>query len=365
MTKSNVSDFEKLNVDYSNNDISLADFLKQLPDDRQRFFMFGVPTYNNLGDLAIAHAEKRFFEKYLPEFLYIEITEPQTDKAIEELLPLLQDDDIIGYSGGGNIGSVYLNHERARRKVFSTFINHKTISFPQSVNFLDTPEGQKELKLSQEAYNKNPNLTIVARESKSLAKFQQYFKAKVLFTSDIVLSLNPELADVKRDGVLFILREDSEKVTDDQLIDQLSKRIEKAGTEVDQTDTTMPEYADDGEEETGKRTVNLVERRDLIHDKLKEIKSSQVVVTDRLHGMVFAVITKTPVLVFDNSYGKASFSYYNWLRELNYVDHTKETDPNKILTILKRLSEVKEKDDYDLTHTFDDLVDLIKNKDVQ
>ncbi|GMA46120.1 hypothetical protein GCM10025854_03690 [Tetragenococcus muriaticus] len=93
--------------------------------------MFGTPIYNNLGDLAVSEAQKRFFAENFPGIVYIEITEPQTDQAIEELLPLLRPDDMIGYVGGGNIGNLHIAHEIPRRKVFSTFVNNKTISFPQ------------------------------------------------------------------------------------------------------------------------------------------------------------------------------------------------------------------------------------------
>ncbi len=38
-------------------------------------------------------------------------------------------------------------------------------------------------------------------------------------------------------------------------------------------------------------------------------------ITDRLHGMVFAVITGTPCLVFDNVSKKISM-VYQWIREM-------------------------------------------------
>src|SRR5699024_103589 len=209
--------------------------IEGLPEEPQRFYMFGGPTYNNLGDQAIAHAEKRFFDKFFPEIAYIEIPEPNTDQAIEELLPLLRADDIIGYTGGGNIGSVYLNHEEPRRKVFSTFVNNKTISFPQSVNFEDNEKGQEELHKSQAAYQKNPNLTVVARESQTLEYLKQNFDVNVIYTADIVLSLKPDRPEFDRDGVLFIMREDSEKVTEERLLEELSKNLNYLDDEVERT----------------------------------------------------------------------------------------------------------------------------------
>src|SRR5699024_12614776 len=118
MAVNNQADLENLNLAYSIDQISLEKLLEQLPKDRQRFFMFGVPTYNNMGDLAIAYAEKRFFEKNFPEIVYVEITDPQADTAIKALLPHLRSEDMNGYAGGGNIGSFDFNHETPRNKAF-------------------------------------------------------------------------------------------------------------------------------------------------------------------------------------------------------------------------------------------------------
>ena len=361
MAVNNQADLENLNLAYSIDQISLEKLLEQLPKDRQRFFMFGVPTYNNLGDLAIAYAEKRFFEKNFPEIVYVEITEPQTDTAIKALLPHLRSDDMIGYSGGGNIGSFYLNHETARRKVFSTFTDNKTISFPQSVNFADTEQGQKELALSVEAYGKNPNLTIVARETQSYDYFKEHFHNEVIYTADIVLSLQPDRPDFTRDGILYVMREDDEKVTSDQLLATLTDHLKYLGEDVEQTDTVVPFKIYDGDDlESGnKDVVRLSEINWLFERKLDQIKSSEVVVTDRLHGMIFCVITQTPCLVFDNSYGKASSSYYNWFEDLKYIQHTTEKDPEKLVPMIQELAAIKKTYPHDFSKSYDALKELI------
>lgn len=362
MDAKTATDIVNLNFAYSLGSISLKKLIQDLPNEPQRFYMFGVPTYNNLGDQAIAYAEKSFFAKHFPEMAYIEIPEPNTDQAIDDLLSLLRSSDIIGYTGGGNIGSVYLNHEEPRRKVFSTFVNNKTISFPQSVNFEDNEQGQEELQKSQEAYQKNPNLTVVARETKSLDYFKKNFDVNVIYTADIVLSLKPNRPDFKRDGVLFIMREDSEKVTEDKLLEVLGQALDYVGNDVAQTDTVIPFKAYDGDEKTNTNLdqVRISERKWLLERKLDQIKSSEVIVTDRLHGMIFSVITQTPCLVFDNSYGKASSSYYNWFEDLDYIQHTTEKEPRKILTMIRDLKKCEHNYPHDFSHSYDNLIKLIK-----
>lgn len=362
MTANTLAEITNLNFAYTIEQLSLTELIKQLPEDRQRFYMFGTPIYNNLGDLAISEAQKRFFAENFPEITYIEITEPQTEQAIEELLPLLRSDDMIGYVGGGNIGNLDITHEIVRRKVFSTFVNNKTISFPQSVYFEETEEGQAELRKSQEAYNKNSNLTLVARDTQTLSYFQNHFKADAILTTDMVLLLQEKLSGTKRDGVLFIMREDAEKVTSDKLIEQLTANLKSIGDKVEATDTVLSYKAYDVKSKNNPSLdiVRISERHWLLSLKLEQIKAKEVVVTDRLHGMIFSAITQTPCLVFDNNYGKASAFYYDWLQDLDYIQYTTEKDPKKIAAKVDDLKKYEHSDTLDFSHSFDTLIDLIK-----
>jgi len=366
MTVNTSPDITSLNFAYNLGQLSLTDLIKRLPEKAQRVYMFGVPTYNNLGDQAINEAQRRFFKKNFPEMIFIEILETQTYQAIEELLPLLRPEDIIAYTGGGNLGSLHTEHEEPRRKVFSTFVNNKTISFPQSVYFEDTEKGREELRKSQEAYNKNPNLTVVARDTQSLNYLQENFDINAIYTADMALSLHPDRPDFDRDGVLFIMRADNEKVTSEELWDRLSNNLEKLDEDVEQTDTLLP-YKDASEDISSNKTnspldsIRMSERNWLVKLKLDQIKTSEVVVTDRLHAMIFSVLTHTPCLVFDNSYGKASAFYYNWFEDLNYIQHTTEKDPKKLVSMIEELKTYDHSYGHDFSHSYDNLIDLIKN----
>lgn len=164
----------------------------ELPkNDQPKFFMFGVPSYTNLGDQAISLAERKYIEAEFPEYQYIEIVEEDDDAAIPIVKQCITRQDIVAFTGGGNMGNLYLNHERARRKVFSTFTNNLTISFPQSIHFEDNEAGIYEQKLSQAAYQKNQNLVLVARDAQSYHRMQTTFNNKVIFTPDMVLYMQP------------------------------------------------------------------------------------------------------------------------------------------------------------------------------
>lgn len=78
---------------------------------------------------------------------------------------------------------------------------------------------------------------------------------------------------------------------------------------------------------TADSILNIIsnKRRDkLLTNKWLEFSSSKVVITDRLHGMVFAYITGTPAIVFDNKNHKVKNSYIDWLNDVDYIHFADE-----------------------------------------
>lgn len=47
---------------------------------------------------------------------------------------------------------------------------------------------------------------------------------------------------------------------------------------------------------------------------------AQLVITDRLHAMIFAAITETPCIAMDNKSKKVK-GVYEWIRDLPYVQY--------------------------------------------
>ena len=54
-------------------------------------------------------------------------------------------------------------------------------------------------------------------------------------------------------------------------------------------------------------------RKSLVLSKLKEFAGCEIVLTDRLHGMIFSYITSTPCIAIANSTGKSQNAYNDWL----------------------------------------------------
>ena len=94
------------------------------------------------------------------------------------------------------------------------------------------------------------------------------------------------------------------------------------------------------------------------------LRTKKVVVTDRLHCMIFCAITKTPCVVFDNSNNKTSGVFSSWLKDYGYIRMCGSFDTEKMLKNVDELLTVNldECRDHDLSKEFAPLVDYIRSK---
>ncbi|WP_318767592.1 polysaccharide pyruvyl transferase family protein [Lactiplantibacillus carotarum] len=60
-------------------------------------------------------------------------------------------------------------------------------------------------------------------------------------------------------------------------------------------------------------------RLELLTRFWKEISSHKLIITDRLHGMIFGYLTQTPVIVFPNNNWKIESTYRTWLTGVSYI----------------------------------------------
>jgi len=298
---------------------------------KKKFIIFGTPTHGNLGDQAIVKAEEEFLKQHYPEYTIIEVPVYKTSLDVYFLRNIFRKGDLIFLHGGGNIGDLYLSNEIARRKVLQVMKGRPIIQFPQSYTFTSSKAARQERKMSQKIYSSSKNnFTLIARETKSLDLFRKYFPDnRILYTPDIVLILN-ERKKIERKGILLCLRSDSEKVISEENQSLMIDCLKEIYDEVNLTDT-MVEF-----------TVDKKTRDIELEKKWDEYRRSKVVITDRLHGMVFAILTGTPCIVFDNYNSKVKNTYYDWLSDyekIKFVDVLNDFSVNRILEIINEIKD--------------------------
>lgn len=288
-------------------------------NDRRIFFL-DAPDYANIGDQAISLAIRKFSDMYFPEYEFIEIMQKDIFKYINSLKKQIKQDDIIFLTGGGNMGNVYRIYEATRRFVIKTFPDNKIVIFPQTIDYTDDIFGKLSCEYSKKVYSAHKNLIICAREKYSYKKMKElYTSANVILCPDIVLSLNKCYVEQYGNTVTLCLRNDCEKLladTDKEYIISFFKKekqkIRKISTIYDTTEITQDN------------------REKIVYDKLNEFAMSKLVVTDRLHAMIFCYLTNTPCIVFGNSNNKIKGVYKHidcasYIKFLNGIEDFEKT----------------------------------------
>ena len=313
----------------------------------KKIILMGFPNHRNLGDQAIALAEEKFIRKHFPEYDFHSVPEGIMLKCVEKVRKACSDDDILVLHGGGNFGNQYMYIEESRRKILELFPNNPIILMPQSIYFSKDEKGEEELSKTIKCYNKHDKFTIVAREQISYDIIKDKFDVEVIQTPDIVMSLNKQNFEQDRNGIMYILRHDVEVVLDDSDRDKLIQVGRKYFDDVKVTDMMYPEK------------INDHQREKVLDTFMSEIGKRKVVVTDRLHGMIFCAITGTPCVVFSNYNHKVKGSL-KWLKHLNYIKFL--DDISKTDEAIKELMEIKETkyDNTEILANLDKIVNKIK-----
>ena len=284
-----------------------------------RYFMSPRPGQHNIGDHGQAYCLKNMFKNFFGAENVFEYPVKRTSDGLD----LVEDDDIIFMSSGGNLGDLWPPIEERRREVIQRCSNNLIVSFPQTIEFTSKEEAEK----SSAVYNAHPNLHVFARDPGS------YVIAKELFSSipvyqlpDPVFTLS-HVKNFKREGILCIFRNDKE----DQLKDkkqQIVEYCENKGFSVKVVDTNL-------DHSIKNREYELLSFLDMV-------SKYKLVITNRFHGTVFAAITGTPCLAFPTINHKITESSY-WYRRLG----TKTTICENIAELGEKINSIPESYNYD------------------
>lgn len=269
--------------------------------NEKNIFIMAVHSCNNIGDLAISISEEAFLVRHFPNHNVFTISSLSLCYFWNIIIGIIKSSDIIVIHGGGNMGDLWSREEELRRNIINTFTSNVIISFPQSVYF----QNKEELNKSIKTYESHKKLMLAARDDASADKMREYFPSvKVVRTEDIVFSYNfifnfNNYGDTMEEQVLFILRNDKEK----KAIVDVDKKI------ISLLPSNMPVSYTDTVENTF--TYNAGGFWPIVYNKISQINRASLAVTDRLHGAIFAIHAGTPVIVFENSYGKISGALKN------------------------------------------------------
>lgn len=276
---------------------------------RQRCIYFiATPVHGNLGDQAIVYAQHQMMAALGKRRNVVEITRPQYERWKERLAKYIRPTDLILIDGGGNIGTLWPEEENKMRDILRRFPENPIFIFPQTAFFAKDEAGERELRQSQKIYGAHKKLTVFCRDRATFDLFETEFRqVRHYFTPDMVPYL--ETAGdgrAPRHGVLLCMRDDLEKTSAESAKETVRALCREASVPVRETSTVIH------------KRVGAWNRARELRRKWREFSGAELVVTDRLHGMIFCAITATPCIALDNISHKVRDGYA-WLRHLPYL----------------------------------------------
>jgi len=289
--------------------------------------LLSTPVHGNLGDHAIVYAEKKILKDYFKTSPIVEIPN-NCYLAFPDIVRLfVRDSDIIIIDGGGNLGTLWKHEDDKITSIIENYSKNKIIIFPQTCYYESCDNDRERIEKNRKTYENAHDLTVMLRDDASYKLFNKLFpNTKSLFVPDIVLSLRPKVSKNVRKGVLLCFRQDCEKTVDIDCKNNILKQLDFS--EVRDFSTVVPYGVDEK-----KRIAELQAKWD-------ELAGAELLICDRLHAMIFALITKTPCIALDNVSKKVSGTY-EWIKDVPYVYMAKSLDE-----IPKIMAEIDIKNEY-------------------
>ena len=316
----------------------------QVRGQANKVFLVLTPAHGNIGDHGIANAETKFLRDAGIDYFEITGAELQQMQYRNEL-SFLNGYNIV-VNGGGYLGTIWPDGEKLLRSLVCANPKSIIVCLPNTIYYENSERAKAEFEESRRIYNSHKHLYLYAREERSFEVMSKAYR-NVKLVPDMVLYLNKCRNDRERHGCILCLRSDREKTRTQEQEDKIVEQAHSLfGDDIITTDMVEP------------CRVSPAEREDALERKFSQFSGAKLVITDRLHGMIFCAITGTPCVVVDSKSPKVR-GCYEWIKHLDYIRFA--DDASKIAEEYRRIPECEHHyDNSHLMHYYDELADDIK-----
>jgi len=315
---------------------------------KDKIILMGTPSHGNLGDQAIVYAEYLFFNKNFGNRKVFEIRSVDYLRYRKIIKKHINYKDWIIIDGGGNLGTLWPKEDKKITDIVEDFKKNKIIIFPQTCFYENTIESKNRLENNYNVYKNCKQLYMSFRDKNSYNFANSYFlNIKKYYLPDIVLYIDDLKYSNNRSGVLLCFRNDIEKVISNDDINKLKINLKEKNIPYTISSTLV------------EKVINKRNRNKQLNKKWEEFAKHRLIITDRLHGMLFAAITGTPCIALDNKSKKVG-GVYEWINDLKYIKYVSSF--NEIYNYIDKLYE-SENYNYNLNNInlyFKDFINDIK-----
>ena len=269
-----------------------------------RIWLLLSPQYLNYGDHLIALSELQFFaarsKKQVIDLNYTSFTLWENRIANR-----IKHGDIIWITGGGYLGDLWPESHSAAERVLARFPNNQIVFAPQSTFYSDLKSPNA--KEFAQKVRDHGNCVFFSREQNTVDRLQELDIPSYLAPDFALLTQLEPKKETKSSYISFCLRDDHERTFSEPSLKVLKTKLQSFG---------MPFH----KIVMAKKHCEIPtwSRKVFLRKKLREYSKSMLVVTDRLHGMLFCCVAGVPCIAVDNTSKKIS-GVYEWVKELDYI----------------------------------------------
>lgn len=272
----------------------------------------------NVGDAAIAVATRRFLRARGGPYLEMDRRTWHAGAARRHL----GDDGVLLLAGGGTFGDVWPPHDALRRAATAALRHLPVVQLPQTMRFR-APEA---LRAVGEELRAVPRLTLMLRDAEGVATARDHLGVPALLVPDLAFLLEPVAPPPERD-VVALLRDDKEAAR------SRAERIAAPAPFPDAADwppspargrrrlrrvlaaTVRGVGGLGGLAPRRRRFIAALDDAELderVATGFRRVGAGRVIVTDRLHGSILALLLGRRVVVLPDRHGKLRAFHATW-----------------------------------------------------
>lgn len=280
-----------------------------------RAILIGSPVHNNLGDHLIAIQTVEYIKSLgysniieIPEFVY----------ELYSKFLRLQKSDIVFISGGGWMGNLY-EDESVIEDILYRYAENCIIILPQTIYFEESKNIMCDISSLKKAIARANNLIICVRDlySYEFAQKELMELSKCLLVPDMgMLALNSirKVDNTQKFRIGVSLRDDIER-SGVIIQDRFYTYFEDMGYRIEYISSF------------GKgKIVRFKNRKKILEKKIDEFNKYDLIITDRLHSAILALLAGVKCIAIDNKTHKIDGVYKAWLNNctgLSIIDKDK------------------------------------------
>lgn len=271
------------------------------------YALLDFPNHPNVGDSAIWAGEVVLLRRATGrEPSYVCELSTFDEDALREACPI----GPIFLHGGGNFGDIWSEHQAFREHVLERLADREIIQLPQSIKFYD-PDA---VRRCANQIARHPAFSLYVRDRASESFAREHFDCPVRLAPDSAFGLGA------------LTRPNAAKW---RLLGLLRTDLEQAGIDVSalelQPDARIADWLDEaGTADTARMKIARLRARldsalgrqdhrsalyeavamERVRRGARLLASGEVLICDRLHAHILAVLLDIPHVLLDNTYGK-------------------------------------------------------------